>query len=527
MQEGNNYSLKKIIIFGIIILVLAGLIGFYFIKRKNNALNPLGNDKDLFPFNNGTSQSTTVATTGGNVDEEGIPQTSEGTPIATTDGQRLRQITDYPVTNLFSYTINKTVSEPKLDEQTGQLNLVSSVVPSDMLRWNIKQSGILMDAEISSDAIITTQKTTTKIPNAEELWFGQNGNHVVYRTWNADTRTIITLSGTLPPPLVLDYCTVPFTQELQIGSKAGDVRELQKYINKKLDLNLALDGSLGPKTFALIKNIQTLLAIPTTGIYDEVTRNAINTDCTNIAAEIAQKNNTPVTLSTSILPSQIARGTVSPDGTQLFFLLPASTGFGIYGIISNSDGSGQRKIFESPATEWSAQWVNKDTIALTTLATREADGYLYFLNPTTGNFKKVLGPLRGLTTLVSPDGKRVLYSNSSDRGFSTKIYTTDTGTVRTLDLSTIPSKCTWQDSAIIICGVPKTIPGGQYPDAWYQGTVSFDDTLWMINTVQDSTKIILSPDQPFDVIKPIVNLNHVYLYFINKTDQTLWSYRMQ
>jgi hypothetical protein len=67
--------------------------------------------------------------------------------------------------------------------------------PVDMVRWNIKQTGILMDAEISDDAIITQQKTETKIPVAEELWFMNDGNSLVFRTWNSTTRTIDSFLG--------------------------------------------------------------------------------------------------------------------------------------------------------------------------------------------------------------------------------------------------------------------------------------------------------------------------------------------
>jgi hypothetical protein len=123
----------------------------------------------------------------------------------------------------------------------------------------------------------------------------------------------------------------------------------------------------------------------------------------------------------------------------MFYLLPTSTG--VVRAITNQTGGNQKKIFDSPATEWSAQWVNKNTIALTTLATREADGYLYFLDPTTGIFEKVLGPFRGLTTLVSPDAKSIIYSISTDTGFVTKIYHPDTGSAQNLDLATLPAKC--------------------------------------------------------------------------------------
>ena len=71
-----------------------------------------------------------------------------------------------------------------------------------------------------------------------------------------------------------------------------------------------------------------------------------------IKQEALNKEKTaPVQLSNSFLQKDIARGSVSPDGSQIFFLVP-TTG-GITGMIAGTDGLGQRKVFESAATEWS------------------------------------------------------------------------------------------------------------------------------------------------------------------------------
>lgn len=526
MQEGNTYSLKKIIIFGIILLIIGGLVGFYFINKKNNPNDQGTSGKNTFPFGDGTSSGTTPGNTGGTIDDQGVPQIPVDTgTIATTNAERLRQITQYPVTNFFGFQTTRTVLEPKLDEKTGQTSLVPMTLLLNNVRWNIKQTGIIMDAELSDDAIITQQKTDTRIPVAEELWIARKGSAFGFRTWNGEARTIDTVLGTLPPEPTLSYCTLPFTQNLVPGSKTSDVKELQKYLNMKLSLNLAVDGSLGPKTFTLITKIQNILGIAESGLYDETTKEAINTDCGKIVTSFNQEKAQPAKLQMSLLPKNITRGAVSPDGSQLFFLVPMS-GFGISGIVSNSDGSGQKKVFESPASEWSAQWVTKDLIALTTLASRESPGYLYFLNPTTGDFKKILGPIRGLTTLVAPDGKRIIYSSSTDRGIVTRLYTLETGALKNLDLATLPEKCIWQDASIVICGVPKLVPGGQYPDSWYQGLVSFSDVVWKIDATNNTTSLILSPDQSFDIVKPQLSPDRSYFYFINKSDQTLWSYRL-
>ena len=164
---------------------------------------------------------------------------------------------------------------------------------------------------------------------------------------------------------------------------------------------------------------------------------------------------------------------------------------------------------------------------MTTLASREAMGYLYFLNTTTGNFQKILGPARGLTTLVSPDANTVMVSQSTDSRITTGFYNVTTGVYKNSDLVTLPEKCFWSSNTVVTCGIPQTISSGVYPDDWYQGTQLFADNLWSIDTSSGATTDILNPTQLFDMIHIRTSPDGHYAYFINKTDGTLWSYRLK
>lgn len=521
MPQENRYNLKKILIVGVIVLILAGLIGFYFIQKKNTSGTSPNDGKNLFPFGQGTTTqpgTTTSTGTPAPLEEVGAD------PFTVTDGARLRAITDYPITGFISQVVNRAVREPKLDEKTGQTRLVTTTVPVNTLRFNAKQNGFLIDGTVSRDAVIVQQKTKTVVPDAEEIWFGNGGNAITYRTWNDSRRTIDSLVGTLPGNTTLSYCTLPLTTELKKGTKNTEVAELQRYLREKLSVAVTPDGSFGPKTVTLLKTLQKTLGLSETGIADQATRDVINSDCASVQLAFSQKSTEPITFTGTSFSENIIRGTVSPDGGQVFFLKQVAEGTA--GIIANSDGSNQRQVFLSPFSEWQPHWVSATTISMTTLASREADGYLYFLDTTTGNLKKILGPVRGLLTLTSPDAKTVLYSASTDRGIITKTYSVETGTVKTLDLATLASKCAWEDATVVVCGVPRSLSSNQYPDAWYQGLLSFNDTFWSINTVQGATNVLLSPEQMFDAIKLQVSPDRQYLYFINKTDGTLWSYRL-
>ena len=521
MQDTPRYNIKRIVIAGILVLILAGIIAFFVIRSKNNGAAAQLTNKNIFPFNG----STVVVPPSPNVPGGTDGTTTEGqSPLSLTDSDRLRQITNYPVTGFFSTIVNRVISEPQTDPKTHQDVLVSSIVPTNLLRWNVELNGLIMEADINRNLIVTRQRSSTRIPSARELWGGNAGNTFVFRSWNSENKTIDSYIGSFPPPIVVDYCAAPLTKNIKKGAKDTEISQFQNYLNQKLKLGISIDGRLAGKTYASLKSLQNVLNITQTGAYDQATRDAVNLDCAKIQSDAAGKNNAPVSLSGSFLPPGILRGTVSPDGTKIFFLTPSDGG--VTGTIANINGTGQRKIFESPLTEWSPQWASPTTIAMTTLASHEAVGYLYFLNVANGDFKKVFGPIQGLTTLTSPDAKEVLFSQSTAKGIVTALYSTTTGAVQKIDLSTLPAKCTWETASVAICAVPQNIPSAQYPDDWYQGNLTLNDEFWTIDTAKSTTNLLFTPSQKFDVRTLGTSPDNAYLYFINKIDDTLWSYRL-
>ncbi len=506
MPNEPRYNLKKIIIAGIILIIIAIIIGILLMRRSSNQTN-INQGKNLFPYGTTSTGGTTGTPSNPNSQQGTVP--TEQSPLQLAGADRLRELANYPVTDYMALGGTQTT--------TNSL---------DTIRWNAKQTGLIMDAEINPNIIVETQKSKTSVPNASEFWIGNTGNTFIYRTFNRGNNSIDSLVGSLPASQTLGYCTTTFTTNLKQGAKNSDVKALQVYVNQKLHLGLKMDGVYGNGLVKSVKNLQKSMKLTQTGIFDDATRGAVNDDCSTIITAYNVQKTTPQNLSNvGFLTSNILRGSVSPDGTQVFLLTPTTTG--VSGTISNIDGSNQRVIWSSPLTEWKPQWVNATTIAMTTLASREAVGYMYFLNTKTGNFQKIIGPVRGLTTLVSPDGSTVMISRSTDTGFTTGFYTIASGAYKNSDLVTLPEKCSWSSVTNVVCGIPQTISSGVYPDDWYQGTQSFSDNLWSIDISSGATTDILNPTQSFDMIHVRTSPDGNYAYFINKTDGTLWSYRLK
>ena len=519
MPPEQTYDTKKIVIFGIIILLVVALIG-YLIFRKVTSPTDSANQKNLFPYD----VTSYTPGSGSGTNTPAIENPVVETPLTSTTADRLRLVASYPVTSMYAFMKDVITSEPKFDELSKQTLMVSKATPTNYVRFNAKQNGFLVDAEMTKNIITISQKTDTAVPNSQEVWFGNHGDSITFRSWNQQHQTIDTFTGTVPSPGSIDYCHATFGPALTAKSKKPDIKEFQKYVDAKLSLTLAIDGVFGKKLAAAIKPLQKTLMVPTNGKYDKVLADAMNTDCTNTLALLAQQGAGTQKVTGDFLDTGILRGSMSPDGTQMFFLKPVATG--VVGIVADSTGKNQHQVFSSPLTEWRPQWVNPTTIAMTTLASSQADGFLYFLNPVTGNFQKVLGPVKGLTTLVNPSATTVLVSESTKKNMTFGTYQVSTGNVTPLDLTTLPEKCAWQDSSVVICAVPQRIPDGQYPDDWYQGNTAFNDAFWSIETATGSTTSIAAPSQQFDAYNLVISPDNGYFYFINKIDSSLWSYRL-
>jgi len=229
----------------------------------------------------------------------------------------------------------------------------------------------------------------------------------------------------------------------------------------------------------------------------------------------------------SFLAPNIDNISVLENSDKLFSLAQTSTG--AVGIISKTDGTSKNQIFNSFLNYWLTEWPRESTLALTTKPASGEDGFLYYLNTQTGTQTKVLGPVKGLTTLVSPDTTKVLYTESIAQSFKTYVYDVVKNQARTFDAKTLPEKCVWSknDKETLYCAIPTNIPFANYPEDRYQGLVSLNDNIWKININTGSTKLLANlstlSGKSLDAVNIKISDGGEYLLFENKNDLTLWG----
>ncbi|MFA5778019.1 MAG: hypothetical protein WC870_00805 [Candidatus Paceibacterota bacterium] len=230
----------------------------------------------------------------------------------------------------------------------------------------------------------------------------------------------------------------------------------------------------------------------------------------------------------SFLPENIKDMSLSSDTGSVFYLF--NTGDSMVGTTLNLTTNKKVQIFDSPFTEWLSSWPNSKIITLTTKPSFSVPGYMYTIDPNTKNLIKTIDEVPGLTTLPSPNGKLVLYSNNT---LSLNLFHTDTKTNDLFGVKTLPEKCIWgKANDVVYCSVPKYISGGQYPDTWYQGETSFSDQIWKIDIKTRNATIIadlatITGGEEIDGIKLMLDEGENYLFFVNKKDSFLWKLQLK
>lgn len=251
---------------------------------------------------------------------------------------------------------------------------------------------------------------------------------------------------------------------------------------------------------------------------------------TNFYAEIR-----PTGTTTSVTPYEIKGKYLSPDINQVVvaptgdrvFTWNIESGRGV-GYISGFDEKNKVRVVDTPLTQIMIDWPENNTLTLTTKASASASGYIYTIDTKTGIMKKIFGGVRGLSSAVSKDLKRVLYSRGGN-GVVTSLFNTKDSSSQEVIFKTLADKCIWSTlrKNEVYCAVPTEISTGVYPDDWYKGNVQFVDQIWHLDTITGEVHLLANllklSNKLIDATQLTLDPKENFLYFINKRDLTLWS----
>jgi len=215
-------------------------------------------------------------------------------------------------------------------------------------------------------------------------------------------------------------------------------------------------------------------------------------------------------------------------GKKIFYLL--DSGKGTIGVISDKNDENKEIIFENPLKEWLLTNIDDKHISLTTKPAININGFLFLFNTETQILDKVIGGKPNLSTLMNKSFD-TLYSEYGKLGPKLSIYNNQEGISADISIKTFPEKCVWdKNKPIIYCGVPNEKLTNYDLTKWYQGTTSFTDSIWKINTETGETEFLISPTdfdiEDIDIINPTLSEKGDYLLFMNKKDLNLWVLKL-
>lgn len=248
------------------------------------------------------------------------------------------------------------------------------------------------------------------------------------------------------------------------------------------------------------------------------------TDENSSEENLVAPTNEPFSLTGSFLPLNILE--ISKNGNRTAYIRDEFGQAKVY--TANIKGENPSLLWQSSVKGWTVKWAGPNNVSITTKSSHSNPGFLYYLGVSNGSLRKIIGDMNGLTTLPSPDGNTILYSRNNNGFFSFHTFNINEDRHNVFPIPSIPDKCTWDsESLMIFCGVPSGgAISGEFPDSWYQGEISFSDSIWSINTETMETKMLADlkslSQEDIDAIDLKISPDENHLIFTNKRDLTLW-----
>jgi hypothetical protein len=229
------------------------------------------------------------------------------------------------------------------------------------------------------------------------------------------------------------------------------------------------------------------------------------------------------------LPTTVTDFTFSDTG-ELFYAEVLAQGTDTQGKSLNLTTGATRDLFTIPFRAATIGWANNGRTSHYTY-TKPASllmGYLYTIR----NNTIVREPVTGNGLNVMANDTYIVYSNRQGEYYASFVYNQVTREYLTMPIVALPEKCTFSKSQnfILYCGYEFTIHPYTFPDDWYKGTISLNDSIWRIDLTESSAEQLVIPMQAIARELDITTVHHSsatrMLYFINKHDKTLWVYEL-
>ncbi len=212
-----------------------------------------------------------------------------------------------------------------------------------------------------------------------------------------------------------------------------------------------------------------------------------------------------------------AKSIAFASSSESVYYTTTTSGTGSTGYTHNLQ-TGKRVVrFTAPLRDMVVRW--EPLLTIYTTPSARVRGYAYRGTP----LLRLTGGVGGLMILPTNGGQVISYAQN--KSLISRINTLD-GTV--IGIPVFPEKCAAEKTGggHLWCGAPLALAPAMYPDSWYDGSISFDDSIWKVDLQTGSAAVMSNPSvdvhEAIDATDMQVNDAGTMLLFINKKDGSLW-----
>ncbi|MGB0925460.1 MAG: peptidoglycan-binding domain-containing protein, partial [Minisyncoccia bacterium] len=329
---------KKIILALLVLFLLGSLAWFIIFFRSQTGSNIIEQTRNNFPFGQ-INPGTVTPQTGnqGTIETDNTQETIDKEPEKTTIGPRLRRISDFP-TGGFAPIIridDKEVTDISIDANGVSSQVTKTIqVENNYVRYSAIDDATLYDSQLTPSDITDERLTENYIPNAEHVYFSENGEHALFQYWNPDERLIETYLGNITKAdLEIDACPYDFETPIELGDEGMHIFGIHKFLNTNRQTRIATqginspgnEGSLAiPATITAIKNFQSLHELDIDGKLGPATQAKMLSICNEQQGVIAEQKlenlEEKYNISGFFLPQKITALDINPTGKNFFYI---------------------------------------------------------------------------------------------------------------------------------------------------------------------------------------------------------------
>ncbi|MDP3795419.1 MAG: hypothetical protein Q8R13_05900 [bacterium] len=201
-------------------------------------------------------------------------------------------------------------------------------------------------------------------------------------------------------------------------------------------------------------------------------------------------------------------------------------------IRSSPRGEDPRIVFKTRVALWRLYWPVAERMFVAAQPSGLAAGTLFTLNPQDGLLQKLFTQ-NGLIANPAPDGKRVLYSHTDNRGDNLTLSLSEVGTAHNRNLTaefglkTLAEKCVWtRDAKAVVCAVFSGNPDGSVmPDDYYKGVFTSSERIVRLN-VETGERAEIALESSVDVALPVLTNEGGWFVFINRADGMVYGVKL-